>query len=142
MTLTLKNISKSFSGQLVLKDISIDIQKGEFVSLLGPSGSGKSTLFNLIGGLLSPDDGDIYLDEKRITNKTGYISYMPQQASLFAWRSVLENALLGQELSGKKDTEQAKIIVRKSRAWPPTECVSTPIIGGDAATGCIHSRLT
>ncbi|MBO1001731.1 ABC transporter ATP-binding protein [Pseudogracilibacillus auburnensis] len=114
MDLTLENISKSFGEKEILRNISLSINSGEFVSLLGPSGSGKSTLFSLIGGLLKPDVGDIFLNRKKITNKTGYISYMPQQPSLFPWRTVLENAILGQELSRKRDEEKAKMLLEKA----------------------------
>lgn len=114
MKLTLKNISHSFGDRKILHHISLSIEKGEFVSLLGPSGSGKSTLFNLIGGLLTPDEGDIFLNDEIITNKSGYISYMPQQPSLFPWRTVLENAVLGQELSGKTDLKHAIKMLEKA----------------------------
>lgn len=81
----------------VLKDISLTVERGEFVSLLGPSGSGKSTLFHLIGGLLTPDQGHIYMDGEDVTGTRGRISYMPQQPALFPWRTTLDNVLLGQE---------------------------------------------
>src|SRR5690625_3773864 len=105
MKLTLNNISKSFADKQVLDHISLEVQAGEFVSLIGPSGSGKSTMFNLIGGLISPDHGDIFMNDQLITNKSGHISYMPQQSSLFPWRTVLDNVLLGQERSEEHTTE-------------------------------------
>lgn len=114
MDLALKNISKSFHNKKVLHDISLHIHSGEFVSLLGPSGSGKSTLFSLIGGLLTPDEGDIFLNDDVITNKTGFISYMPQQSTLFPWRTVLDNTVLGQELVEKVDKKHAKTLLEKA----------------------------
>lgn len=114
MKLTLKNIHKSFDHKQILDDISLEVQAGEFVSLIGPSGSGKSTMFNLIGGLLSPDHGDIYMNDELITNKNGHISYMPQQASLFPWRTVLDNVLLGQEIQGLRETERAIKMLEKA----------------------------
>src|SRR5690625_1313744 len=114
MKLTLNNISKSFADKQVLDTISLEVQAGEFVSLIGPSGSGKSTMFNLIGGLISPDQGDIFMNDQLITNKSGHISYMPQQSSLFPWRTVLENVLLGQEIQGMRETERAIEIGRAS----------------------------
>ncbi len=112
--LAIQNVSKSFSGRKILQNISFHLEKGEFISIIGPSGSGKSTLFHIIGGLLSPDEGEIYLHEEAITNRTGWISYMPQNPSLFPWRTVLENAILGQELSEKADCHQAKILLEKA----------------------------
>jgi len=114
MKLTLNNISKSFADKQVLDTISLEVQAGEFVSLIGPSGSGKSTMFNLIGGLISPDQGDIFMNDQLITNKSGHISYMPQQSSLFPWRTVLDNVLLGQEIQGMRETDRAMTMLEKA----------------------------
>lgn len=114
MMLTIEKISKSFGEKQVLEDISFSVQAGEFVSLIGPSGSGKSTLFNLIGGLLEPDHGDIYMSGEKITNRSGFISYMPQQPSLFPWRTILQNVILGQELHGLKEEDRAIEMLKKA----------------------------
>ncbi|MEH7085641.1 ABC transporter ATP-binding protein [Neobacillus drentensis] len=106
--LRFQNVSKRFRQNEVLKDLDFSIHKNEFVSIIGPSGSGKSTIFNLIGGILSPDEGEILLDGQCINGKRGFISYMPQTSSLFPWRTILENVLLGQELQGKKDVKAAR----------------------------------
>lgn len=71
-------------------------------------------MFSLIGGLLEPDAGEIYLSGENITNKRGFISYMPQQASLFPWRTIIENVLVGQELQGKKDYERAEAMLERA----------------------------
>jgi ABC-type nitrate/sulfonate/bicarbonate transport system ATPase subunit len=101
-------VSKSFGQNKVLSEMNFSIQKDEFVSIIGPSGSGKSTIFNLIGGILSPDKGNIILQDEVINGKRGYISYMPQTPSLFPWRTILENVVLGTELHGKREVEKAK----------------------------------
>ncbi|MBT2734581.1 ABC transporter ATP-binding protein [Bacillus sp. ISL-7] len=106
--LRFQNVSKRFRQNEVLKDLDFSINKDEFVSIIGPSGSGKSTIFNLIGGILSPDEGAILLDGQCINGKRGFISYMPQTSSLFPWRTILENVLLGQELQGKKEVKAAR----------------------------------
>lgn len=114
--LELRNIGKSFGNQgtdkFVIKELSLYVSEGEFVSIIGPSGSGKSTVFHIIGGLLRPDHGEIRLDGQDITGKRGHISYVPQQHSLLPWRTVLENTVLAIEVSGgmskKKAREQAK----------------------------------
>jgi ABC-type nitrate/sulfonate/bicarbonate transport system ATPase subunit len=106
--LSVKDVSKSFGLNEVIKEMDFSIKKNEFVSIIGPSGSGKSTIFNLIGGILSPDNGLITLGNEVINGKRGFISYMPQTPSLFPWRTVLDNVLLGQELQGKKEVEKAK----------------------------------
>lgn len=112
--LQLKNIGKSFEEKLVLQNVNMNIKEGEFISILGPSGSGKSTLFNLIGGLLVPDSGQIILNNENITGKKGFISYMPQSPSLFPWRTVIENVMLAQELKGKRDKLKAKEMLKKA----------------------------
>ncbi|MFN8769751.1 MAG: ABC transporter ATP-binding protein [Neisseriaceae bacterium] len=65
--LQIKNVSKVFEGNLIVKDISLDIDQGEFFTLLGPSGCGKTTLLRMIAGFLSPDSGHILLDGVDIT---------------------------------------------------------------------------
>lgn len=113
MKLQATHVRKSFQSKQVLDDISFDVEAGEFVSLIGPSGSGKSTLFSLIGGMLTPDAGEILMDGKSIIHEKGHISFMPQQDALFPWRTILENVLLGQELSGEVDRKRAeKMLVR------------------------------
>lgn len=105
--LLIENVSKSFGKNQVLQDVSLSVSDGEFVSILGPSGSGKSTLFRLIGGICLPDSGSIYLDDAKINGQRGSISYMPQSSSLFPWRTILKNVLLGAELNGKIDEDKA-----------------------------------
>ncbi|MGM0826673.1 MAG: ABC transporter ATP-binding protein [Bacillota bacterium] len=113
-TLSIQNMSKYFDGELILDELSIHVEEGEFVSILGPSGSGKSTLFHVIGGLFTPDSGDIQLDGKSINGQRGTISYMPQSPSLLPWRTVIENVMLGQELHGKRDRDKALSMIERA----------------------------
>jgi len=100
----LRHISKTFSGidQAVpaLKDVSLKVMPGEFVTIIGASGSGKSTLFNLCVGLLEPDEGEILIDGERPENRAGMVGYMPQRDLLLPWRSVLGNVLIPLEIQG------------------------------------------
>ncbi|MBS4178654.1 ABC transporter ATP-binding protein [Lederbergia citrea] len=112
--LEIKRLSKSFDGKEVLKHLSLQVEEGEFLTILGPSGSGKSTLFHLIGGLIEPDQGEIILDSNNITGQRGLISYMPQQPALLPWRTVVDNAMLGEELHGKADKEKAVEMIQKA----------------------------
>ena len=102
--LELLDVSKTFhsDGKVVkaLENINLRVEEGEFVTIVGPSGSGKSTLFNLIVGLLEPDEGQICFDGEICNNRTGRVGYMPQRDLLFPWRSVLDNAIIPQELEG------------------------------------------
>lgn len=122
--LRVQELSKSFGEKSVLDNVTLSVDEGEFVSVLGPSGSGKSTLFHLIGGISHPDTGDIYLDGKQINGKRGSISYTPQSPSLLPWRTVLQNVVLGAEISGVKNEEAALEMIERAgltgyeRAYP------------------------
>ncbi len=106
--LEVKNVSKSFDGNRVLNDISIELNQGELVCLLGVSGCGKTTLFNVISGLLSPDNGQILLDGRDITNQSGHISYMLQKDLLLPYRTIEDNVALPLLLKGEKKKEARK----------------------------------
>jgi ABC-type nitrate/sulfonate/bicarbonate transport system ATPase subunit len=112
--LTIQNLVKKFGQITVLDQLSLEVHKGEFLTILGPSGSGKSTIFHLVGGILSPDSGTIQIENKVINGKRGHISYMPQTPSLLPWRTILDNVLLGQELHGEKDIDKAKQMLDKA----------------------------
>lgn len=100
--LEVRQVSHQFrkSGQPlpVLEDINFAIQPGEFCTLIGPSGSGKSTLFNIITGLLDPQEGTIRFDGNPTQHRLGKSAYMPQEHALLPWRSVLDNVVLGPEI--------------------------------------------
>ena len=98
--LEVKNISKSFDGKTVLQNISIELNKGETVCLLGVSGGGKTTLFNIISGLLLPDEGRVFLDGSDITGKSGQVSYMLQKDLLLPYKTVEDNVILPLLLKG------------------------------------------
>lgn len=113
--LELRSVSKSYIDRgrkdEVLSDIKLTVRKDEFVSIVGPSGSGKSTLFHIVGGVVLPDAGSVLLDGKEATGQRGLVAYMPQQDSLFPWRTVLDNAIMSAEIAGvpkKEARQQAK----------------------------------
>ncbi|TGU79046.1 ATP-binding cassette domain-containing protein, partial [Mesorhizobium sp. M00.F.Ca.ET.186.01.1.1] len=98
----------SYSHTPILEDFDLRVKKGEFVSMIGPSGIGKSTLFQLIAGLLQPDQGEIRLGEARMDKRLGQVGYMPQRDLLMPWRTIVENAALPLEIKGmpKKEAQQ------------------------------------
>ena len=102
------NVTKSFDGEKVIEDISIKLNKGEIVSLLGVSGGGKTTLFNLIAGIKMPDEGRIYLDGEDITGKPGNVSYMLQKDLMLPYRTIVDNVALPLLVNGmkKKDARE------------------------------------
>ncbi|GAA0598964.1 ABC transporter ATP-binding protein [Virgibacillus siamensis] len=112
--LCIKNVTKTFSGKTILDNVSFSVGDAEFVSILGPSGSGKSTLFHLIGGISNPDSGDILLDGRRMNGERGGISYTPQAPSLLPWRTILQNVMLGAELTGDKDERRALALMKRA----------------------------
>ncbi|WP_212758610.1 ABC transporter ATP-binding protein [Paenibacillus sinopodophylli] len=104
--IVLDHVSKSFGDLEVLRDISLRVNRGEFVSILGPSGSGKSTLFNMITGLLPSDSGDLKID--------GEIGYMQQKDLLLPWKTVMDNITLPLRFKGvnkKLAREQADALI-------------------------------
>ena len=103
--LEVKGVSKSFDGEEIIRDISLNLQEGEIVSLLGVSGGGKTTLFNLIAGLTVPDEGNIYLQGEDVTGKPGNVSYMLQKDLLLPYRTILDNVALPLTVRGMKKFE-------------------------------------
>lgn len=95
--LELNNVSKSFGGASVLKDIHLSIAKGEFVAIVGFSGAGKTTLISMIAGLTRPDAGSLKLNDLEITGPGPDRGVVFQNYSLLPWLSVYENILLAVE---------------------------------------------
>ena len=123
--LSLKNIKKSFNGIEVLKDISLTVDKGEVLSIIGPSGSGKSTLMNIIGCLDSPTRGRYYLDGKNVAKMSDKqlsfvrgktIGFIFQSFNLIPSLSALENVelpLVYRGIPKSKSREMAKEALSK-----------------------------
>ena len=103
--LEVRNVSKTFDGEEIIKGISMYLEQGEIVSLLGASGGGKTTLFNIIAGLSNPDEGSVWLEEEEITGKPGNISYMLQKDLLLPYRTILDNVALPLLVRGMKKKE-------------------------------------
>ncbi|KEK24599.1 ABC transporter ATP-binding protein [Bacillus gaemokensis] len=93
------NVSHCFfakeNARLVLEDINLHVEEGEFVSFLGPSGCGKTTLLSIIAGLLKPIEGIVFLEDEPIIKSTSSMGYMLQQDYLFPWKTIEENIMLG-----------------------------------------------
>jgi len=101
---------KNRDSVTALKELTLDVAKGEFVSLVGPSGCGKSTFLNVLLGLLKPDGGEIRLNGKQITGPGQERAMVFQEFGLLPWRTVLANVELGLELKGVQAS------VRRERA--------------------------
>ncbi len=98
-TLRTHEITKAYRGRKVVDNVSIWVKQGEVVGLLGPNGAGKTTSFYMIVGLISPDAGNVLLDDQDVTSLAMYqragkgISYLPQEASVFRKLSVEDNLM-------------------------------------------------
>lgn len=103
--LEVRHVSLAFDGKPVLRDVSLALREGELVCLLGVSGGGKTTLFNVISGLLRPDEGQVFLDGEDVTGKPGQISYMLQKDLLLPYRTIQDNVALPLLLRGMKKKE-------------------------------------
>jgi len=112
MKLSAENIMKSYKGRQVVKAISLEVNRGEIVGLLGPNGAGKTTSFYMIVGLIKPNGGKIFLDDKEITKFPMYkraqhgIGYLAQEASVFRKLSVEDNILSVLQLTKLSKAEQ------------------------------------
>lgn len=93
----LKNISKSFEDMEILKDINIEVNEGELVSILGPSGSGKSTIFNILTNIINNDNGEV--------STNGDLSYMYQKDMMVPWKKVIDNIGIPLIFKGKSKKE-------------------------------------
>lgn len=103
--LEVRHVSLAFGDHQVLRDVSIHLHEGELVCLLGVSGGGKTTLFNVISGLLRPDEGQVFLDGEDVTGQPGRISYMLQKDLLLPYRTIEDNVALPLMLRGVKKKE-------------------------------------
>ena len=103
-----ENVTVSFEGEKVIENISLSLNEGETVSLLGVSGGGKTTLFNVLSGLYAPDEGSVYFDSEDVTGKAGKISYMLQKDLLLPHKRVIDNAALPLVLRGVNKKEARK----------------------------------
>ena len=114
MKIRAENLVKVYNDRTVVNNISIEINKGEVVGLLGPNGAGKTTTFYMVVGLVKPNSGKIFIDDKDLTNMTMNlrakhgIGYLPQESSIFRKLNVEDNIKLVLELNDKLNTKQKK----------------------------------
>jgi ABC-type nitrate/sulfonate/bicarbonate transport system ATPase subunit len=116
MKLRAENVHHNFGATAALAPTTLEVEDGEFASIVGPSGCGKSTLFNIISGLLLPTAGRVFLDEHDVTGQTGRVGYMLQKDLLLPWRTVTQNIVLGASLTGRvtrRDKEEAVALARR-----------------------------
>ncbi|MEP5199120.1 MAG: LPS export ABC transporter ATP-binding protein, partial [Paracoccaceae bacterium] len=110
--LKVSNLRKSYRKRPVIRDVSLELTRGEVVALLGPNGSGKTTCFYSIAGLVMPDGGQVTIDGKDVTSFPMYrraqmgIGYLPQERSIFQGLNVEDNILAILEIVEKDRTKR------------------------------------
>lgn len=122
--LSTEGLIKKYKQRVVVKGVSLEIKQGEVVGLLGPNGAGKTTSFYMIVGMIKPNEGKVFLNNKDITSRAMYqrsrlgISYLPQEASIFRKMSVENNikAILQlQKLSSSRRKERLEELLESFR---------------------------
>ena len=119
--LVARGLQKTYGSRKVVKDVSLQVQKGEVVGLLGPNGAGKTTSFYMIVGLVRADAGDISIDGQPIAHMPIHkrarmgLSYLPQEASIFRKLTVRENVRAVLELQEEPDARGRMAPLSKQR---------------------------
>ena len=112
--LTFHNVNYSYfskNGETkAVKDLNFSVENGEFLGIVGPSGCGKTTILSLSAGLLNCSSGNIYVGNTSIKSPSKDIGYMLQHDELFEWRKVIDNVLLGPEITKNKKNLKPKAI--------------------------------
>jgi putative ABC transport system ATP-binding protein len=153
--LEIKNISKAYgegtARVVALNNVSLLVNEGDFIAVMGPSGSGKSTLLNIIGGLDHISSGEVILDGKRIDNldenalvdiRRGKIAYVFQQYHLIPSLTALENVLLPLTFCGKNNkNEKAVDILRRVGLGKRGEHKPSQLSGGEQQRVAIARAL-
>ena len=99
--LAVSGLTKSYGDLEVLRDVTVDVADGEFVSIVGPSGCGKTTFLRIIDGLEQADDGEVAIDGRSATKPGPDRAFVFQADSLLPWRTVWGNASFGVEIQGR-----------------------------------------
>ena len=112
LTITTRELVKTYKNRTVVNHVSINVQQGEIVGLLGPNGAGKTTTFYMVVGLIKPDEGTVFLNDTDITKLPMYkrakmgIGYLPQEASVFRKLTVQDNILAVLEMNRMTKAER------------------------------------
>jgi lipopolysaccharide export system ATP-binding protein len=140
MKLRTENIVKRYKGRTVVNEVSIEVNRGEIVGLLGPNGAGKTTSFYIIVGLIKPNDGEVFLDNQKITETPMYkraqmgIGYLAQESSVFRQLSVEDNikaVLEFTKLSKKQQQEKLETLLEEFGLQKIRKSLGNRLSGGE-----------
>ncbi|HRN58581.1 MAG TPA: LPS export ABC transporter ATP-binding protein, partial [Agriterribacter sp.] len=112
ITIHTSNLVKQYGSRTVVNQVSVEVKQGEIVGLLGPNGAGKTTTFYMVVGLIKPDEGEVFLEDRNITKLPMYkraqmgIGYLPQEASVFRKLSVEDNIAAVLEITKLSKAQQ------------------------------------
>jgi len=140
MKLETVRISKKYGSRDVVKQVSLEISRGEIVGLLGPNGAGKTTFFNAIVGLVKPNSGKVFLNSNDITKLPMYkrarkgMGYLPQEPSIFTGLSVKENILSVLEMMGNNKYSQIRkcnFLISEFKLDKVKDSIGSTLSGGE-----------
>ena len=132
--LIVRNLRKSYRKRPVIRDVSLELTRGEVVALLGPNGSGKTTVFYSIAGLVMPDGGQVIIDGRDVTSYPMYrraqlgIGYLPQERSIFQGLNVEDNILAILEIVEKDRTKRRERLEQLLNEFSISHLRRTPSI--------------
>jgi lipopolysaccharide export system ATP-binding protein len=140
MILRAQNLVKKYRARTVVNNVSLEVKQGEIVGLLGPNGAGKTTSFYMIVGLIKPNNGHVYIDDKEITKEPMYrraqigIGYLPQEASVFRHMSVEDNiaaVLEFTKLDTLKQKERLEVLLEEFGLTNVRKSMGITLSGGE-----------
>jgi len=139
-SLTVENLVKVYRGRKVVDSISLGVKSGEVIGLLGPNGAGKTTTFYMTVGMVKPDSGKVFLNQKEITRMPMYqrarngVGYLPQEASIFRKLTVRQNVMAILEtlsLSKTKQDERASVLLAELGIEQLSDQKASVLSGGE-----------
>ncbi len=134
------NLVKRYNQRTVVDNVSIEVKQGEIVGLLGPNGAGKTTTFYQVVGLIKPDEGSVFLDDKNITNLPMYkraqlgIGYLPQEPSVFRKLTVEDNILAILEMTDltvNERNQKLELLLKEFRLQHVRKNMGDVLSGGE-----------
>ncbi len=139
-TLRCKSLEKKFGKKKAVNGVTIEVAKGEVVGLLGPNGAGKTTTFHMFTGMIKPTDGDVYINDQRITKLPMYkraqlgVGYLAQEASVFRKLTVEQNIMLVLQtlnISKKEQKERLEILLDELNIRKNRKSLAYTLSGGE-----------